>query len=126
MFKEKLTGIILGLMATLIIFSTELACNQSSARPTASTQYVCKEGPDEKCPDPIDYAVIKEFQAKYKAPQPEQDAINGLWMRLLQNPPDGYYWQQNNEKAVYVRVPKGQHWDKFQSRLVQDPIAAAK
>lgn len=65
--------------------------------------YACVAGPDEKCPDPSDYSALKSFQDKYKAPQAEQDAINGLWLRLQQSPPQGYRWDA--QKLVYVKVP---------------------
>ena len=85
------------------IMAVAMGCNSMGTKPAAVTGYACIAGPDEKCPDPSDYAALRSFQDKYKAPQAEQDAVNGLWLRLQQTPPQGYRW--DGTKLVYVKVP---------------------
>jgi hypothetical protein len=80
-----------------------LALFSQSCTKLATTQYVCKQAQDEQCPDPGDYAKLKGFQEKYKAPTSEQDEINGLWLRLQQNPPQGMHWDA--AKLLYVKNP---------------------
>jgi hypothetical protein len=73
-----------------------LGCNKATE--------TCSAGPDEKCPSTKDYARIKTFQDKYKPPEDEQDEINGIWIRLQNQPPAGYHWDGN--KLLYVKNPQ--------------------
>jgi len=68
------------------------------------TTYDCKPTADEQCPSPQDYATLKLYLDKYKAPQDEQDRINGVVMRLQQAAPEGYHF--DGTKLVYVKNPK--------------------
>lgn len=114
------------ILVTVLIL-TGLAISQ--AKTPSPKKYTCEAKADQKCPSAPDYAKLKAYQEKYTAPPPpvapqsEQDEINGLWARVVQNPPDGYYWPGSKD-LVYVKVPAGMKWDKQQMKLVPDKPAA--
>ena len=99
MHKISITGILLS--ATLV----GLGLAQAVKKPSADS--TCVAGPKEKCPDAKDYARIKAYFDKYmnpppppKAPQDETDIVNGIFVRLNQNPPAGM--QFDTKRFLYV------------------------
>jgi hypothetical protein len=121
----------------VLVFGS-LICSMSlgqAAKPNGGAhkvyKHACTAGADQKCPPAADYEALKTYQEKYTAPPPppapqeEQDYINGLWARIAQNPPDGFYWPGIKE-LVYVKVPQGMKWDRQQGKLVPDVKAEDK
>jgi hypothetical protein len=92
------------MMLFLVLGATALVGAQTAKPSKSKPQYECKPSADEQCPSPADYASLRIYIDKYRAPQDEQDRINGLVMRLQQATPEGFHWDGN--KLMYVRNPK--------------------
>jgi hypothetical protein len=88
----------------LVLGATALVAAQTPKPSKSKPQYECKPSADEQCPSPADYASLRIYIDKYRAPQDEQDRINGLVMRLQQATPEGFHWDGN--KLMYVRNPQ--------------------
>jgi hypothetical protein len=87
----------------VLVLLASYASAQTKAVTKSSTKYQCKESQDEKCPASEDYVKIKEWLAKYAAPQDELDRFTGLVQRVARAAPAGYYLDQN--KWVYLKNP---------------------
>jgi hypothetical protein len=89
--------------AVVLLLATSLLA-ETKPQKTTTPKYECKPTADEQCPSAEDYATLKTFIDKYRAPQSEQDRIIGLQMRLQQNAPPGYHW--DGQKLLYVKNPE--------------------
>ena len=83
----------------LLLLVASIGCTSSGAK------YVCAPQGDEKCPDPADYAFIRAYVDKYRAPVPpreESDRATGAWQRMAMACGSGYRLDQ--VKIVCVKI----------------------
>jgi hypothetical protein len=101
--NDKRVGGQVRIAVMVVVLLASYASAQTKAIPKSTTKYECKESQDEKCPTAEDYVRIKEWLAKYAAPQDELDRFTGLVQRVARGAPPGWYLDQI--KWVYLKNP---------------------
>lgn len=95
-------------LAPMLLLLLLVGCNQvstSTSKPS-SPDYKCVAGLDEQCASDLwytDYQKLRGLQKQYNAPQEVADQMSGLAMRLNQQMPPGFNWDEGKQR--FVRIP---------------------
>ena len=91
-------------LLTMLIFAPLLAQKPAAKKADKKDDtYKCVAGPDEQCASDLwfaDYQKLLALNKKYTAPQDIQDMMVGLKMRLSQQIPAGYGWDDGKKRFV--------------------------
>lgn len=103
-----MTNFLYGIVAVFcLLLSSAVAQEAKPSKNSKPSVYKCVAGPDEKCASDLwmaDYEKLIALQKKYAAPQDVIDMMSGLRMRLSQQVPAGFGW--DDEKKRFVKLPE--------------------
>jgi hypothetical protein len=98
--------------AVVILFLLVRSYGQTISRVTGPDHkpapYACVAGPDEKCASDLwfsDYTKLMALVKKYTPPQEIQDEMAGMRLRLSQQIPAGYGWDDGKKRFVKLPAP---------------------